>query len=308
MKIVAIMPVRNEDWILGLSARALLRWVDELVILDHCSTDNSRMLEYALGEEYSGRVFVLNNDEPVWYEMAHRQLMLEWARARGATHIVTMDADEVLSANLVPFIREIIEVTPSLATLTLPWICLRDSIDEHHASGLWAEQSASMAFQDEPRCEWKQRNGYDFHHRHPMGRPNLPHSPVSRHNGGILHLQYSNRRRLLAKQALYKMTEVVRWPGRDTIDEINKRYNYSVYGAPSRPRGGVPQFDVASVPAEWWNGYEGLMQHLDLCRLPWQEAECHALIEKHGPSKFAGLDLFGVVQAEEEARPESPRI
>ena len=32
MKLVGIMPVRNEDWCLDLTARAALMWCDELVI------------------------------------------------------------------------------------------------------------------------------------------------------------------------------------------------------------------------------------------------------------------------------------
>ncbi len=295
MKIIGLMPVRSEEWVLNLSARALMQWVDELVILDHASTDESREIELDLELEYDDRVRIIGEENPVWEEMRHRQRMLEYARKWEATHIVTIDADEVLSANLVPHIRDIIAEIPDPCVLQLPWITCRDSIHQHHASGLWAEQHASVAFKDDPRCHWEQREGYDFHHRHPMGRPQIPFKPVTHAGGGILHLQYSNRRRLLAKQALYKMTEVIRWPGRDSIAEINKRYDWSVYGAPMRPENGVPTFDLAQVPTDWWDGYADLMQHLHLDAEPWQESECRKLMEEHGPVKFAGLDLFGVV-------------
>ena len=49
------------------------------------------------------------------------------------------------------------------------------------------------------------------------------------------------------------------------------------------------------APADWWAGYEHLMQYLDVDAEPWQEAEVRWLIKEHGPAKFAGLDLFGVV-------------
>ncbi len=296
MKIIGVMPVRNEDWVLGLSARALLRWVDELVILDHCSTDQSRHIEWQISLEHPiGKVAVLIENDPVWHEMAHRQRMLDYARMKDATHIVTIDADEVLSANLVPHIRDIIAEIPEPCVLQLPWITCRDSIHQQHASGLWAEQHASVAFKDDPRCHWMSRAGYDFHQRAPMGRPEIPFKPVTHAGGGILHLQYSNRRRLLAKQALYKMTEVIRWPGRDSLYEINKRYNWSVYGSPSPPLNGVPEFDLAPVPVEWWDGYADLMQYLHLEATPWQENACLTMIAEHGREKFAGLDLFGVV-------------
>jgi glycosyltransferase involved in cell wall biosynthesis len=294
MKIIAIMPVRNEDWVLGLSARALLQWVDELVILDHCSTDNSTETEDELYVAYDGHVKVLYEPNPVWEEMRHRQRLLEFARLRGATRIVTVDADEVISANLVPHMRDIVEDMPPGMVLQLPWITCRDSIHNQHASGLWAEQFASAGFVDSPECTWQARAGYDFHHRHPMGRPCIPFKPISHAGGGILHLQYSSRRRLLAKQALYKMTEVIRWPGRDSIAEINKRYDYSVYGSPIRPLDGNPQFDLKPVPETWWRGYQDLMQYLHVDADPWQEAECQRLIGEYGHSKFAGLDLFGV--------------
>ena len=41
MKIVGLMPVRNEDWCLGLTARAALKVVDHLIIFDHASTDRT---------------------------------------------------------------------------------------------------------------------------------------------------------------------------------------------------------------------------------------------------------------------------
>ena len=293
MKIVAIMPARNEDWVIGLSARALLYWVDELVILDHASNDGTGELLLDLEAECS-RVTVLRDSEPTWLEMAHRQRLLTEARAHGATHIVTVDADEVISWNVQPHMRDIIEDMPKGMVLQLPWITCRDSIHQQHRTGLWSEQFASAGFVDDPILYWQQRNGYDFHQRAPMGRPEVPFKPIKHAAGGILHLQYSSRRRLLAKQALYKMTEVIRWPGRDTLAEINARYNWSVYGQPSSMIG-KPTFDLTPIPPEWWNGYEHLMQYLHLDAEPWQESKCQELVREYGAAKFAGLDLFGVV-------------
>lgn len=295
MKIVAIMPVRNESWVLGLSARALLKWVDELVILDHCSTDGSRLIIRDIGAENITRLRWISDDDPIWHEMAHRQRLLECARGMRATHIVTIDADEVLSANLVPHMRDIVADIPPGTVLQLPWITCRDSIYQQHRSGIWAQQHASAGFVDSPECTWQARAGYDFHQRAPMGRPERPFQPVKHVGGGILHLQYSNRRRLLAKQALYKMTEIIRWPGRDSIAEVNKRYDWSVYGASQKPTSGSPTFDLAAIPPDWWSGYDDLLKYLHLDAEPWQEAECRKMVSQHGRDKFNGLDLFGVV-------------
>jgi glycosyltransferase involved in cell wall biosynthesis len=294
VKIVAILPVRNEDWVLGLSARALLQWADELVILDHCSTDGTFDIEEQLD---SDRVHFIYDGNPVWREMAHRQKLLECARLRGATHIVTIDADEVVSSNLVPHMRAIVEDMPPGMVLQLPWITCRDSIHQQHASGLWAEQHASAAFVDSPELGWQAREGYDFHHRHPMGRPCVPFKPFPHAGGGILHLQYSSRRRLLWKQYLYELTEKLRWPGREPISEINKRYAYSVYGQATPPPNGVTSFDLTPVPAEWWSGYADLMQYLHVDAEPWQRAECLKIL-RDNPGIGEGLDDFGLLESE----------
>ncbi len=101
MKLVGLMTVRNEEWVLGLSLRAALRFVDEMVVLDHASTDCTAALVERLAAEHPGRVRSLRESDPVWRESAWRQRLLEEGRAAGATHPCVLDADEVLWPNPV---------------------------------------------------------------------------------------------------------------------------------------------------------------------------------------------------------------
>ena len=209
MKLTAIMPVRNESWIVGLSARAVMQWVDELVILDHASVDDSREIEDAVAAEFPGRVFLFQDTNPQWNEMAHRQFLLEQARIGGATHVAIVDTDEILSGNLIGSIRNTIERMPKGAILQLPWVCLARSIDRYYAAGIWFNNWVTCAFEDSPEAHWKARDGYDLHHRQPMGRSPSYWRPVAqsedplRHQGGLMHLQFCSERRLRAKQANY---------------------------------------------------------------------------------------------------------
>jgi glycosyltransferase involved in cell wall biosynthesis len=109
MNLTAIMPARNEGWVIGLSARAALKWCDALVVLDHASTDDTPELLESLAKEYPGRVYTISVDDPSWPEMAHRQQLLEFARAIGSTHIAPVDADEVLAGEMLPIVRGRIE-------------------------------------------------------------------------------------------------------------------------------------------------------------------------------------------------------
>ncbi len=287
-------PVRNEDWILALSARAMLMWADHVVFLDHACTDNSAEILREIAVECPGRVTILKEESPVWEEMRHRQRLLDAAREVGGTHICLVDADEVLSGNCLPHIRDWIERCPANATMQLPWLCLRGSRDLVHASGVWGEQDASMAFVDAPHLGWSaaSRSGYDFHQRAPMGREFFGYRPVGNRGGGLMHLQFVSERRLKAKQALYQATEVLRWPGRETPDQIRQKYSLSVYGAHSPTMGG---FDLGPVPFSWWGPYEHLMHHYRPDDHPWQLTELRRLVAEHGMEKFEGLDFFGMV-------------
>jgi len=294
------MPVRNEDWILGMSARAVLMWADELVILNHASTDDTYNICIQLATEFPGRVQVGAECNPVWSEMAHRQSLLEAARHSGATHIALVDADEVLSGNLLPDIRMLFASTKPGTILQIPWLCLRGSIDRVHTSGPWADyQNVSTGFQDSAGLHWSNgsRGGYDFHHRHPMGGTLIPYTPIYDRKSGLMHLQFVSDRRLRAKQALYKVTEVLRWPGRerDQIQAVNQRYNLAVYGNHIGISGSILGMTVGDAPACWWEPYAHLMQHFHPDAEPWQEFELQKIIAEHGTAKFTGLDLFGVV-------------
>lgn len=288
MKIIATCPVRNEDWCLALSLRAVLLWVDEVCVLDHASTDRTAEICREVSNRFPGRVHYSRDDNPEWQEMRHRQFLLDQGRERGATHIAIVDADEVLSGNLLPTIRSTVENAPARSILQLPWACLARSVDRYYVEGVWFNNWVSTAFVDAPEYHWAARNGYDFHHRHPMGRPLSPHQPVRQKQGGLMHLQFVSERRLRAKQALYKMTEVLRWPSKHTPAQLNAMYGRAVYE--SDPAA----YQTAPVPAEWWEPYAAWMKYLGIDAEPWQEQVCRDLVKQHGRAKFTGLDLFGV--------------
>lgn len=292
MKLVAIMPVRNEDWVLGLSARAILRWADSLIVLDHASTDSTREIILDICREYPAQIVVAGDDKPEWREMEHRQALLEMARACEATHIATIDADEVLTANLVPDIRAMFAACPSGATLQLPWQCLRGSIDKVHQSGVWASQFASSGFVDHPAFHWAaQADGYQHHHRHPMGKPLMPWRPCGFSRGGLMHLQFVDDLRLKAKQYLYCLNDRLRRPkDRQTAQQVVDYYSPAVYG---RWRGDGYPCALGDVPVNWWEGYEDLMPHLHLDRDPWQLTECRRIVREN-PGIAVGLDHFGL--------------
>jgi glycosyltransferase involved in cell wall biosynthesis len=289
MKLIGLMPARNEDWVLGISARVALMWCDSLVILDHASTDRTPQIIAELQAEYGSRVHAVQDTGTDWAEMTQRQGLLETARRENATHIAIVDADEILTANLVDgWIREAIAAMPWSNILQLPGYNLRGAADRYHLNGIWGDRWFSTAFMDHPRLHWA---GDTFHHREPMGIPLRPAKLLNQGNGGVMHLWGASERRLKAKHALYKMTETLRWPNKRK-PEIDRLYNLAF--DPSEDRRFDQTWKFNAIPSTWWDAYAPLMKHLSVDSEPWQEAECQRLLALHGANRFAGLNLFGV--------------
>ncbi len=282
MKIVAILPVRNEGWILGASLRALLMFVDEVVVSLHNCTDDSFDIAREVWKE-TGRVGVTHWDGERWDEMQQRQTLLETAREFKATHIVTVDADEILCGDLLPTIRQRIEALPLGVMLRLPLLNLRGCLNRVHNTGLWGsiDMNTSVAFLDHPAIHWPAGAEYQHHCREPKGQPWAMPRPDNR-AAGLLHLQFVNNRRLFAKQYLYSLTDKLRWPNRPP-----EPYARTVREHLTAPGIGAP------VPDSWWAPYAHLAHYMDINREPWQIAECARLIREH-PGIEKGLDNFGL--------------
>ena len=289
MKLIGMMPVRNEDWVLGLSLRVALMWCDEVVVLLHACTDFSEDIARAVGREHPGRVHITRNMVGTWKEFEHRQDMLDVARAHGATHLAIVDADEVVTGNAVGDLKNYCLSMPAGVIMHLPGYNLRNSVNQYHENGVWGNRWFSTAFADDPALGWE---GEGFHHREPHGRPLRPVRLLEQGLGGVMHLWGASYPRLVAKHACYKLTERILDPSKDVM-VIDREYSQAIHGrgAMDNPR----VWDYADVPKEWWAPYAHLMEHLYVDAVPWQIAECKRLVEKHGVEITKGLDLFGVV-------------
>lgn len=297
MRLIGMMPCRNEDWVLGLSARAALLWCDALAILDHASTDRTAEIIDELRIEFPGRVMSFPEPNGEWHEMEQRQALLEFARQFEPTHLAIIDADEVLTGNLLDRMRIAVEAMPRGRMLQLPGYNLRGGLDRYHANGIWGQRWFSVAYADDPRLGWR---GDCFHKREPSA-PSIAlrmMQPFGQQQGGVMHLWGASERRLRAKHAAYKMIETLRWPAKPKtlIERL-----YSLAFDPAMNRDFAQEWHFADVPAEWWQPYGALRASVELEAVPWQEAMCRELLAEHGSDRFAGLDLLGVCGETEKA-------
>lgn len=288
------MPIRNEAWILEVSLEAALRWTDKLVLFFHACTDRSFEIAQEVIHRHSAarRVLLLTDRRSDWPEMDHRQIMLEGGRRIGGTHFAVIDADEILTANLVTPIREWIGKLEEGTVLDLPEIQVCDGISRYRADTNGPKDNPerwwTVAFHDSPRVRWEPSSeGYHHHRRVPSGCHILARNrsrPIGHPTkGGVMHFQYADPRRLRAKQALYKV--------RDELYSIRNRSEVDQHYSETLSRRGM---FLKPLPASWTEGYG--LHRIRLREEPWQEAEVRRLFQEYGPGRFRHLDLFGVVQ------------
>jgi hypothetical protein len=297
MNLVATMPVKNEEWVVGLSLRVALKWNDAVVVLLHDCTDQSAAIVAEVSSENPDRVLTLVDNSNTWDEMPQRNRMLEWARHNagelGATHVSICDCDELLTGNLVGNIREYVARLNTGQMLMLPGYNLRGGLNRYHLNGVWGQRWFSTAFKDVNTAAWK---GDKHHRREPEGVEWNYMKPVRQGDGGIVHLWGASERRLIAKHALAKVRDTLRWP--DKLADHERTYSLAIKGGTAAPYShfGTPAtWTYAATPDNWWFGYKEWMQYLDIDAVPWQERAVRDLVAEHGRERFQGLDLFGLV-------------
>jgi len=279
VKLVGLMLARNEDWILGYSLRAALTWCDEVVVLDHDSTDDTAKILSQMQDEYRRRVHWLFSSCPTWPEMSHRERTLDAGRKRGGTHFAIIDADEVLTANLAPEIRPRIERLAAGEALELPLIPVwRDPFVMRVDDCVWTRAYLTLAFQDQDGLHWA-TTGYQHHARTPKGVDKTIRAKVA---GGVMHYQWADWDRVLWKHRWYKMMERVRYPEK-RVEVVDEQYSLALNEIGAR-------FEM--IPKEWFSGYPRGPASIRE-RTPWHKAACLRMWVDHGPDAFEGLDLFG---------------
>ena len=283
MKLVATVLTRNEDWIIRACLEAALRWNDVVCVLDDESSDETGSICREVAAKYPGRVDYLRNVRSMthWNEMDQRQILLERARANGATHISIVDSDEIMSANLDDKIRGEFERLSPGECLEVPMLAMR-ALDVYQDDGtVWSGAWLTLGFADAQHLTWKPaEDGYQHHSRPPRGSAFTRRYLKSKEEGGVFHLQFANRRRLLAKHWLYAYVDHLRWPGREDAKKTSWKYSLAL----EKPG------HLGAVPFEWWENRDKKSIKLD--GVPWQEEELRKMLAKHGEAAFAGIKLI----------------
>lgn len=276
MKLICGMTAHNEDWVIGLTARAASLWADEVIVLNHNSDDHTqKVLEDA--NTSVGNIITLQEPAPEFTPLQFYRRLVKEAINRDATHLAILDADEMLSADVACLMREAVRNLAVGETLDVPWIpvgsvapLMRYASDMR--TGFVFPLFGDLSYPALPEA------AYNIHYsRLPLS---VTHHVSLNTDGGLLHLAYVDNRRLQAKELRWKMMEMLRWPGRRSVAWLNDYYDVA-----------LNMGELSECPNSWWT-YQQLETHLHIGNESSIEKEVKRTWD---PVRFAGLNTFGIV-------------
>ena len=283
MKVIAMVPTRNEAWIIGHSLACLSPFCDVILVGDRESEDGTR--------EICGRFpkTVVLSAPPDSRIREQRWQLLDAARGYDGHNLLwATDADELVSPGRVArFLdRHRADLVPGCAVECLDytlWNSPREYRDRSSYQPFWKR----VGFVDDRRADFDRSDATALH------EPRVPApdtAPVVRADGvPLLHLQWMIPQRNQLKQAWYRCRELL--DGRAAV-VINEFYAITL---PDVRTGTSP------VPPEWTDDLTFPADDGD--RLPsWHQRDILAWFDQHGIERFEPLEIWHVPALREEGR------
>jgi len=254
MKIIALVPFKNEEWILPTYLSNVLPIVDEIIGIDDGSTDNSKKIM----EDAGVRLVDYDKKEKLkagWYEWSIREELLRHGRESNGTHFVCLDADETFTSTFLLHGRDIISSLKPGEKLAMQWLALWKSYTEYRDdSSVWSNNWKDFVVCDDTS------SGFDYGYIG-VGRTNGTNNGTWKRldpqSGAVLHYQFSLYNNFQLKQCLYRIQELIH-RGVDAWSSINQKYsitlledNVGLRKMPESWTHGIPLPNYPNFDPEW---------------------------------------------------------
>ena len=294
MKIIALLPFKNEAWCLPSYLHNTVKVVDEIIAIDDGSIDDSaKILKDAGAKVYSADN--LRNFNSGWSEGSIRAELLKLGRESGGTHFVCLDADESFTNNFVEISKESISQLRPGEKIAMQWLALWKSYTHYrHDSTVWSNNWKDFIVADSPELTYNSKQ-----HMH-LGR-----TPLGDHESGkshwisyppnyaaVMHFQFSVYNNFQLKQCWLRCSELIQEPG--TEGAINAKYSITLLDQ------GV---GLQEMPKEWYNNVP--FPTVDNFDSEWNEDKflrkdllpgIMKYFDDYGADYFRGLDIWHIPQ------------
>jgi len=281
MKKIALMPVKNEAWIIQKTLFALTQFCDVIIVADQGSTDGTLDIVHRFE-----KVQVIENTEK-YHSHRVRTLLLNAARDfDGYNLIFNFDADEIPAATILDqnVFQEILSI-PQGTSVILPWIQLWRSTNWYrNDNSVWSNSKKHFLFRDDRKCGYETK-GFDIDHAPRVPTKTLENTLII-DDIPVLHYQFVVFERMLAKQRWYRLLELL--TTNKSAESINESY---IITRDER------EIHLDALPNKWVEGW--LELDLDLGSFPsqdiyWHEVDALKFFAEYGVEKFQILDIWDV--------------
>ena len=281
MKIIALMPVKNESWIIQKTLYALTQFCDAIIVADQGSTDGTLDIVHRFE-----KVQVIENTEK-YHSHRVRTLLLNVARDFDGNNLIfNFDADEIPAATILDrnIFQEILDI-PIGTSVILPWIQLWRSPNHYrNDNSVWSNSNKHFVFRDDRKSGYETKE-FDIDHAPKVPTKTLKNS-IFIDTVPVLHYQFVDFERMLAKQRWYRLLEML--TTHKSAESINESY---IITRDER------DIHLDAVPDRWLDGWREMGLDLDSFssqEIYWHDVEALEYFAKYGVEKFQLLDVWDV--------------
>jgi glycosyltransferase involved in cell wall biosynthesis len=280
-QIIAMMPVRNEAWILERTLRTLTAFCDRVIVAEQRSTDATPEIL----ARFAPKVRAIDNPSQT-HSTKIRWRLLAAAREYGDNNLLLFsDADEILSANILEDneLDRLVSLKPGTSIQVELVNLWRSPLVWRNDNSVWSNRWMEIGFKDDGKLEYGPLDAtLDHNRRIPLC------SQVARlERIKLLHFQFVLFERMRSKQRWYRALEAVEL-GRERAVDINFYYRVTrderrVHLTPNRP--------------EWTDGWRKLgidLEGFEEAPLYWFDVEVLRYFKEKGPAYFSPIDLWDV--------------
>ena len=294
MKVIALLPFRNEEWCLPSYLHNTTKIVDEIIAIDDGSIDNSaKILEDAGAKLYSSEKLIKFNSG--WSEGSIRAELLKLGREAGGTHFVCLDADETFTNPLVENFQELIPQLQPGEKMSLQWLALWKSYSSYrHDATVWSNNWKDFVVCDDPSLSYNHNQ-----HMH-VGRTPVSVSDVNNESwrrlenehGAVMHFQFSAYNNFQLKQCWLRCSELIQEP--HNFQGINIKYSITLL---------EQNVGLEEMPKSWYDGI--VLPKIENFDPEWKDSSfvradllpgIYKYFEDYGVEFFENLNIWHVPQ------------